>query len=156
MIEARRIPAESADALALVDAMWREIQAAYPEMPGATAPSATPADFSPPGGGYVALYDDGRAVAGGGVKRLEDGVGEIKRMYVVPDARGQGLARRLLAELEAAARDLGYRRVRLDTGVKQPHAEALYRSAGYRDIPNYNGNDYASYWGEKELGEESS
>ena len=75
VIEVRRIAADSLDALALVDAMWREVQEAYPRIPGATTPSATPADFSPPGGCFVALYEDGRAVAGGGVKRLEDGVG---------------------------------------------------------------------------------
>ena len=153
MIEIRRIAADSPDALALVDAMWREIQEAYPRIPGATTPSATPADFSPPGGAFVALYEDGRAVAGGGVKRLEAGVGEIKRMYVVPDARGRGLARVLLEGLEDAGRDLGYDRLRLDTGDKQPHAEALYRSAGYERIGNYNANVYASFWGEKRLTE---
>jgi GNAT superfamily N-acetyltransferase len=149
--EARRIPADSPDALALVDAMWRGVQEAYPRIPGATTPSATPGDFSPPGGCFVALYEDGRAVAGGGVKRLEAGVAEIKRMYVVPDRRGRGLGRELLAALEDAARELGYDRVRLDTGDKQPGAEALYRSAGYREIGNYNANAYASFWGEKRL-----
>jgi GNAT superfamily N-acetyltransferase len=149
--EARRIPADSPDALALVDAMWRGVQEAYPRIPGATTPSATPEDFSPPGGCFVALYEDGRAVAGGGVKRLETGVAEIKRMYVVADRRGRGLGRELLAALEDAARELGYDRVRLDTGDKQPGAEALYRSAGYREIGNYNANAYASFWGEKRL-----
>jgi GNAT superfamily N-acetyltransferase len=72
-------------------------------------------------------------------------------MYVVPDARGRGLGRALLEALEDTARDLGYDRVRLDTGDKQPNAEALYRSAGYRPIGNYNANQYASFWGEKEL-----
>jgi GNAT superfamily N-acetyltransferase len=149
--DVRRIPADSADALALVAAMWAEVQRAYPRIPGATTPSATPEDFSPPDGCFVALYEDGRAVAGGGVKGLGDGVGEIKRMYVVPDRRGRGLARALLAALEDAARDLGHRVVRLDTGDKQPHAEALYRKSGYREIANYNANDYASFWGEKAL-----
>jgi len=149
--EARRIPADSPAALWVVDAMWREVQEIYPEIPGATSPSATPADFSPPGGCFVALYDDGHLVAGGGIKRLDDGAGEIKRMYVVPEARGRGLARELLAALEDAARDLGYRCVRLDTGDKQPHAEALFRSTGYREIGNYNGNDYAAFWAEKAL-----
>ena len=152
MSEPRRIPADAPDALALVDAMWREVLEAYPRISGATTPSATPQDFSPPGGCFVALYEGDRAVAGGGIKRLDDGVGEIKRMYVVPDARGRGLARELLGALEAAARDLGYTRVRLDTGAEQPHAEALYRSAGYVDIEDYNDNAYASFWGEKAIG----
>ena len=151
MIEARRIPADSADALAIVRAMWDEVLEMYPPIPGISSPSATPEDFSPPGGAFVALYDDDRWVSGGGLKRLPDGAAEIKRMYVRPEARGRGLARRLLAELEAAARDLGYERVRLDTGARQPQAEALFRSAGYRDIPDYNDNGYASFWGEKAL-----
>ncbi len=150
MIEARRIPGTSADALTLVRAMEAELKATFP--PGLPGPSPpTPEQMSPPEGAYVALYEDGRLVAGGGVRRLADGVAEIKRMYVVPEVRSRGHARRLLAELEAAARDLGYARVRLDTGDPQPHALALYRSSGYRDIENYNDNGYASYWGEKDL-----
>ena len=57
----------------------------------------------------------------------------------------------MLAELEAAATELGYRRLRLDTSQSMTTAMALYRGAGYRDIPDYNGNPYASYWGEKVL-----
>ena len=150
MIEARRIPGTAADALALVAAMEAELGRTFPPgLPG--PPPPTPEQLSPPSGCYVVLYDGDRAVAGGGVRFLSPGVGEIKRMYVVDDMRSQGLARRLLSELEAAARDLGYARVRLDTGDPQPHALALYRSAGYRDIGNYNDNAYASYWGEKDL-----
>ena len=90
-------------------------------------------------------------MAGGALKRLGRDEAEIKRMYVVPAARGRGLARGLLAAMEDAARDLGYERVRLDTGATQPHAKALYRSAGYRDIPDYNDNPYGAYRGEKLL-----
>ena len=61
------------------------------------------------------------------------------------------MARALLAALEDAARDLGYARVRLDTGPRQPHARALYESAGYAEIPDYNDNPAASYWAEKRL-----
>jgi GNAT superfamily N-acetyltransferase len=151
-IEPRRIPADHPDALALVQAMVDGLTVLYgPADPARPTPSATPEDFSPPGGAFVVLYEDERAVAGGGVKRLYEDTGEIKRMFVVPDRRGNGLARRLLAELEAAARDLGYARVRLDTGAEQPHAQALYRSAGYTEIPDYNDNSYATYWGEKAL-----
>ena len=151
-MEVRRIPSDSADALALVAAMFAEIATLYPSLDDDPGPSATPEDFSPPGGGFVALYDGGRAIAGGGIKRLEDGVGEVKRMYVVPASRGQGVARRLLDALEDLARDLGHARVRLDTGVHQHNALTLYRSAGYSDIDDYNANPYANYWGEKRLG----
>lgn len=60
-------------------------------------------------------------------------------------------ARRLLGALEDAALELGWRTVRLDTGDRQPEALALFRSAGYREIPDYNANPYASYWFAKSL-----
>jgi GNAT superfamily N-acetyltransferase len=116
------------------------------------APSAAPDEMWAPAGTFLVGWDDGgRPVCGGGVKRLGDGLAEIKRMFVVDDVRGRGHARRLLHGLEDAARRLGYSRVRLDTGPKQPHAVALYRSAGYREIPDYNGNPAATYWAEKDL-----
>lgn len=114
-------------------------------------PSATPRDFGQPGGGFLVLYRDEHAIACGGVKPLAPGTGEIKRMYVVPEERSRGHARRLLTALEELAAALGYTRVRLDTGIRQPHAHALYTSAGYREISDYNANVYASYWFEKDL-----
>lgn len=119
------------------------------EAPG--MPQAGPAEFSPPGGLYLVGYRNGVAVCGGGIKRLPDGTCEIKRMYVVPQARRSGLARALLAALEDAARGLGYRIVRLDTGERQPHAIALYEGAGYRRVGNFNNNPAAAFHGEKRL-----
>ena len=117
------------------------------------APTATADDFSASRGGafVVGFSEDGSALCGGGLKRLEPGVVEIKRMYVVPAARRRGHARALLRALEDAARDLGYGVVRLDTGPHQPHAERMYRAAGYREIGNFNANPFASFWGEKRL-----
>jgi len=114
-------------------------------------PSATPRDFNQPGGGFLVLYRGEDAIACGGIKPLDPGTGEIKRMYVVPEERSRGHARRLLTALEELAAELGHTTVRLDTGIRQPHAHALYSSAGYREIPDYNANVYASYWFEKEL-----
>jgi GNAT superfamily N-acetyltransferase len=152
-VEIREVPADRSPAAELLEAMVAEISEMYGgRIDEGAVPSAGPADFAPPGGVFVVLYDDGRPVAGGGVKRLGDDVGEIKRMYVVPEARGRGIARELLTALEEAALALGYTRVRLDTGRLQPHARALYDSAGYREIPDYNDNPFASFWGEKELG----
>ena len=151
-MEFRAMDAGLPPASDLLEAMILELVPLYGRIDVPEAPSASAADFRPPGGTFLVGFDDeGRPVAGGGVKRLGPGVAEIKRMYVLPDARGRGIARELLVALEDAARDLGYERVRLDTGAKQPHAEALYRSAGYADIPDYNGNPAASYWGEKRL-----
>ncbi len=149
------VRAEAADSLIaarLVDAMVTEMDQLYAQGPGRGVGSgASPSDFSPPTGAFLVIYAGGKPVAGGGVKRDEDGVAEIKRMYVVPSARRQGLGRRLLEALEDEARELGYARIRLDTGNRQPHAQAMYERAGYHPIENYNGNSMASFWGEKIL-----
>jgi GNAT superfamily N-acetyltransferase len=147
----RTSPADASPALELVEAMWAEIRTLYPRIGSEEGPSATPQDFSPPGGAFVVGCDGEEPIAGGGVKRLDDATAEIKRMYVAPAARGRGVGRQLLAALEDAARDLGYRVVRLDTGRFQGSALRMYQQAGYRPIPDYNDNPYASFWGEKPL-----
>lgn len=114
-------------------------------------PKAGPTELGPPGGTYLVGYRDGAAVCGGGLKRLPDGTCEIKRMYVVPQARRSGVARALLAALEDAARELGYRIARLDTGARQPHAIAFYQASGYRRVGNFNDNPAAAFHGEKQL-----
>lgn len=137
-------------AVELVDAMVDEVGKLY-EAGLPKGSSATPFELSPPGGGFVVLSEGGRAVAGGGVKRLDDDACEIKRMYVARDARGRGVGRALLAALEDLARDLGYAVARLDTGAEQPGARRMYERAGYAPIADYNGNPYAAWWGEKRL-----
>jgi GNAT superfamily N-acetyltransferase len=72
-------------------------------------------------------------------------------MYVVPDARGAGVGRVLLAALEQRAREMGFHTARLDTGDRQTTAQHLYTSAGYGVIPNYNANPVATFFGEKRL-----
>ena len=106
MPEARRIPGDHPDARAIVAAMEADIESLYG--PIERTVGASPDELSAPGGAFVAIYEDGRCVAGGGVKRLEDSCGEIKRMYVLPQYRGRGLGRLLLAEIEAAARGERY------------------------------------------------
>ena len=151
MLEIRSVPADRPPATDLVEAMVADVSRMYGRIDVPGAPSATPADFAPPDGAFVVLYDDGVPVAGGGVKRLDGEACEIKRMYVVPEARGRGLASRLLVALEDEARALGYAIARLDTGPQQPAAQAMYERAGYRPIGNFNNNPFASFWGEKAL-----
>ncbi len=151
LVLTRVVPGTDPVALELVDAMVAELASLYGGRTADETPTATPTELSLPGGGFVLVEVDGAPVAGGGVKRLADDTGEIKRMYVVPGARGTGHARVLLGALEELARALGYTRVRLDTGPQQPAAQHLYETAGYTSIPNYNENAYASYWGEKAL-----
>ena len=72
-------------------------------------------------------------------------------MFVLQSARGRGVARELLAELERRARELGYTIARLDTGPRQPHAQRLYERCGYEAIGNFNVNPVATFFGEKRL-----
>ncbi len=109
-------------------------------------------EMEPPGGAFLLAEEDGEPIACGGVRTLAPGLGEVKRMYVVPAARRRGLARLLLSELEGVARSLGHDRVRLDTSAVQPEALALYRATGYVEIPDYNGNPFATHWFQKPLG----
>lgn len=93
----------------------------------------------------------GDAVGFGAVRRIAPGMGEIKHMWIAPRVRGLGVGRRLLAELERAARRMRVRVLRLDTHASLTEALGLYRSAGYRKIPRYNDNPYAQHWFEKVL-----
>ena len=108
-------------------------------------------EYVAPGGAFLVAYDDGEPVACAGLRRLPDGTGEVKRMYVVPDARGHGLGRRMLERLEHEASGLGYTRLRLDTSSQLTEAKELYRTAGYQEIDDYNGNTAASHWFEKRI-----
>jgi putative acetyltransferase len=92
------------------------------------------ASLQRPGVGFYVARTLGRAAGYGAIVRHDGEWGEIKRMYVAPSARGRGLGRRILDTLEQHARDLGLRVIRLETGIHQPEAIGLYRSAGFADI----------------------
>jgi ribosomal protein S18 acetylase RimI-like enzyme/DNA-binding MarR family transcriptional regulator len=103
-------------------------------------------DFAPPRGALLIARLFGEPVGCGGLRTLEPRVGEIKRMWVAPGARGLGIGRRLLRELERVARRRGLRTIRLDTNESLKEALELYRSSGYREIGRYNNNPYAHHW----------
>jgi len=121
---------EPVDAALLAESQ-AELIARYGEdtEPGAKPTEADLAAF------LVARDEAGEAVGCGALRVLGDETVELKRMYVRPAARGQGIGRALLAALEAEAARLGATRVRLETGPLQPDAIALYESSGYREIP---------------------
>jgi GNAT superfamily N-acetyltransferase len=152
-IDFRPAQVDSGDGAALAQAMRDEIAIMYDglELDGDSMPKAGAAELSPPGGAFLVGYDEQRPACCGGVKRLDDRRCEIKKMYVVPELRGRGVARALLYELQDAARGLGYAIARLDTGPKQLNARGLYESEGYAEIPDFNGNPVAVYWAEKPL-----
>ncbi len=104
---------------------------------GPDATPTEPREFSAPEGVFVVLDLDGEPVGCGGFRRHDERSAELKRMYVVPERRGQGLARALLGELERRARAAGYERLVLESGTAQPEALALYRSSGYAAIPGF-------------------
>jgi GNAT superfamily N-acetyltransferase len=151
VLEVRTVPSDQPPATDLVEAMIEEVSQWYGRIDTPGAPTATPQQMAPPGGSFVVICEDDVALAGGGLKRLDDATCEIKRMYVVPEARGRGLGKLLLEALEAEARRLGYAVARLDTGPEQPGAQGMYERAGYRAIENFNANPFASFWGEKAL-----
>ncbi|MEV5487956.1 GNAT family N-acetyltransferase [Streptomyces bobili] len=139
----RRVPFDHPDAVKLND----EVQAEYHERygDGGDATVLEPADFDPPRGVYLIAYDElDRPVATGGWRSQDengegnqDGDAELKRMFVVKQARGRGLARRMLAELETDARAAGRLRMVLETGTEQPEAIALYTSSGYEPCTKF-------------------
>ena len=144
---------DSGDGGRLVSAMREEIGKLYSglDLQAPNMPKAGPEQLNAPNGSFIVGYEDGVAICCGGVKRLDAEACELKRMYVIPERRGRGVARTLLGALEERARELGYLIARLDTGPKQPGAQHLYESAGYVSIPNFNGNPVASFFGEKRL-----
>jgi len=83
---------------------------------------------------FLVLEDDGRAVACGALRALDAEHGEVKRMYVEPGHRGRGASRLVLAALEQRARELGWRRLVLETGTRQHEAVGLYESSGYAPV----------------------
>ena len=113
--------------------------------------SAADAEMTPPAGVLLVATLHGEPVGCGALKLRDRAPAEIKRMWVAPSARGLGLGRRLLAELEAYAAGLGVRTLRLETNRALDEAIGLYRAAGYREVPAFNDEHYADHWFEKHL-----
>ena len=105
----------------------------------------------PPHGLFLVGVLQAEPVGCGALRWHADGPPEIKRLWTAPSARGMGLGRRLLAQLERAAIAGGATSVRLDTNDTLTEAMALYRSTGYHEIERYNDNPHAQHWFEKRL-----
>ena len=147
-------PADPAgdDARACIDAYLAELAQRFPAgFDPRRGPSADPQELVPPSGLLLLARLDGQPLGCGALKRIGTGVGEIKRMWVSPAARGLGIAQRLLEALERHAAAMGLDTLRLDTNRALTEARALYARNGYREIPAYNDNPYADHWFEKTL-----
>ncbi|HEX5569543.1 MAG TPA: GNAT family N-acetyltransferase [Streptomyces sp.] len=131
------VPYDHPDAVKLTELVQQEYAERYGGEGDLTP--LDPAMFRPPNGLFLVAYDErNRPVATGGWRAMDeneenyrDGDAELKRMFVVPEVRGQGLARRILAVLEDDARAANRTRMVLETGTAQPEAMALYESSGY-------------------------
>ena len=113
--------------------------------------TAEPAELRPPKGEMVVAYLREEPVGCGALKHFGGGVTDIKRMWLAEAARGLGLGRRMLEALEQRAADAGARTVRLETSDLLVEAVALYRSAGYREVPAFNDEPFAQHWFAKRL-----
>ncbi len=136
-----RLPITHPDAALLVEEVQGEYVARYG---GRDETPIDPTYFEEPNGAFFVGYLDGRPVATGAWRRRTDVLvegtsltAEVKRMYVVPRARGLSLARAMLAHLEDTARESGAEVMVLETGLRQPEAIALYESAGYQPIAGF-------------------
>ena len=114
--------------------------------------TALPHEVRPPAGQFFVAYLHGEAIGCGAVKHHAGAPAEIKRMWIAPAARGLGLGRRLLEELEACALAGGARVARIETSAVLTEALALYRSTGWVEVPAFNDEPFADHWFEKALG----
>jgi GNAT superfamily N-acetyltransferase len=143
--------AGSAEVEVLLAAYVAEMQAMFDYQISRGMPT-TPADFEAGHGRFFLVRDDdGTPVGCGGVRLLDPQTAEVKRMWLDPAARGRGMGRELLAALEQAAVELGAGRGVLDTFDVLGPAMALYRSAGWEEVPAYNDNRQATHWFAKAL-----
>jgi DNA-binding MarR family transcriptional regulator/GNAT superfamily N-acetyltransferase len=108
-------------------------------------------DMAPPTGHFFVAWLDGRPVGCGGLVRIDATTGEIKRMWTAPATRGIGVARRIIATIEATARGAGMKTLRLDTNRALKEAHALYRKLGFQEIARFNDNPYAHHWFQRRL-----
>ena len=134
---------------AYVDELRRRFECGFDP---ALSISAELDELRPPAGAFLLATLRGDPVGCGALKFHADEPTELKRMWVADSARGLGIGRRLLEELESRAAAEGVTTIRLETNETLGEAIALYRSAGYLEVPAFNDEPYAHHWFEKRLG----
>jgi DNA-binding MarR family transcriptional regulator/GNAT superfamily N-acetyltransferase len=151
-VELRPEPPDSAAAQWCLEQYFTELAARFDTgFEPARSNSASVEEMTPPVGFFVVAWLDGAPVGCGALKVGAEETGEIKRMWTDPNARGLGIARRILRWLEAKAREAGLTRLRLETNRSLTEAQALYRMEGYTEVERFNDEPYAHHWFEKRL-----
>jgi DNA-binding MarR family transcriptional regulator/predicted GNAT family acetyltransferase len=153
LVDLRQADPASPDAQRCLRAYVTELNRRAPQRGFDPSKGATaePHEVRPPRGAFVVAYRRGEPVGCGAVKHQPHEVTDIKRMWVAESARGLGLGRRLLEHLERLAREHGSREAHLETSDVLPEAIALYRSAGYVEVPPFNDEPFADRWFTKPL-----
>jgi GNAT superfamily N-acetyltransferase len=134
-MEIRSVGLSEAEVAPLLAGLTHEYDTRYGENIEMTRASAD--EFDPPSGLFIVLMDGSVTAAGGGFRRHDATTCEVKRMWTHPQYRRRGLAARVLDALEIAAGEAGYTRIVLETGPRQPEAEAFYETRLYNRIPVY-------------------
>jgi GNAT superfamily N-acetyltransferase len=144
--------ADSADARWCLAQYFSELAARFETgFDPALSISANADELTPPSGAFIVARLGAQPIGCGALKRKDRRIGEIKRMWVSSDTRGLGVGRRILEALEANARKLGLRMLRLETNRTLAEAQALYRGRGYVEVAPFNDEPYAHHWFEKSL-----
>jgi DNA-binding MarR family transcriptional regulator/GNAT superfamily N-acetyltransferase len=152
LVEVRVLDPLHPDAQHCLNAYFAELEArSRTVLDPATLASAQPDEMRDPQGAMLVAYLRGRVIGCGAVKFHDGEPSEVKRMWVDPEARGLGLGRRLLAELEELAAGAGATLAHIETSDHLPEAIALYRSSGYAEVPPFNSEPFADRWFEKRL-----
>ncbi|MFF1276484.1 GNAT family N-acetyltransferase [Streptomyces marokkonensis] len=149
-ITVEHVDGHAPDARACLDAYADDLDARFPEGFD-RADLVDPEEVSGDAGAFFVAYEEGRPVGCGALRRHAAGIGEIRHVWVHADARRLGLARRVLDALETEALRRDWTVVRLDTHAALTEAQAMYRAAGYTEIPAYAEHVYADHWFEKRL-----
>jgi putative acetyltransferase len=132
----------SPDAAALLSEFGEDLKRRYTDFSNDGYANFRPSEVQQPRSAFLIARSESGAVGCGALRPIDEQTAEIKRLFVRPEARGQGVATQILEKLEAVARDYDYDVIRLETGIRQPEAMALFGSAGFYRIPKY--GEYAN------------
>jgi DNA-binding MarR family transcriptional regulator/GNAT superfamily N-acetyltransferase len=152
VVEIRPVEPTDPDARRCLEAYFAELnRRSESGFDPATGVTAEPHELRPPAGVLLVAYLGAEPIGCGALKHYRDAPSDIKRMWIAPSARGLGLGRRLLAELEDRIRAAGGDTARLETNRVLTEAIAMYRKAGYVEVPPFNDEPFADHWFEKRL-----